>query len=142
MIANSLSDKGGNMKKKPKVVLADDEAHIRALMKAVMTSMNCEIIGEARNGQEASDLFSSRKPDIMLLDINMPVKTGEEALAEIIRGFPDAFVIMLSSVADMKSVSHCLDLGAANYIRKDTPVDGMKRIIKETWETLKVRKEK
>lgn len=121
--------------KLPRVILADDEIFVRAFMKKVMMGMKCEIVGEAKNGQEAVDLFREKKPDLLLLDINMPVKTGEEALREISREFPEAFVIMLTSLTDMESVENCLNFGAANYIRKDTPVGEMKKIIKETWVT-------
>ena len=122
---------------KPRILLADDEIHLRMLMKKVMTSMNCEIVGEAKNGMEAVELYKKEKPDLLLLDINMPVKTGEEALKEIVEEFPDAFIIMLTSFADMESVENCLNLGASNYIRKDTPLDEIKKIIKETWALVK-----
>ncbi len=122
---------------KPRILLADDEIHLRMLMKKVMTSMNCEIVGEAKNGMEAIELYKKEKPDLLLLDINMPVKTGEEALKEIVKEFPDAFIIMLTSLADMESVENCLNLGASNYIRKDTPLDEIKKIIKETWALVK-----
>jgi two-component system, chemotaxis family, chemotaxis protein CheY len=121
-------------KRKLRAVIADDERHIRMLLKAVLIKMNCEIIGEAVNGQEAVNLFKKEKPDMLLLDINMPVKTGIEALQEVIVDSPDAFVIILSSVADLESVKHSLELGAANYILKDTPLEEIKRIIKETWD--------
>jgi len=123
--------------RKPRVVLVDDETHIRMLMRTVMSTMGCEVIGEAANGQEAVDVFRKEKPDLLLLDINMPVKTGEEALKEILAEFPDAFVIMLTSLADIESVQNCLNLGATNYIRKDTPLREIKKIIKETWALFK-----
>ena len=124
-------------KRKIRVGLADDEIHIRMLMKKVFTSMGCEIAGEAKNGTEAVELYRREKPDIMLLDINMPIKTGDEALRDIVSEFPDAFVIMLTSQADVESVQKCLDAGAANYIRKDTPIAELKEIIKETWKLMK-----
>ncbi|GAF91156.1 unnamed protein product, partial [marine sediment metagenome] len=58
---------------------------------------------------------------------------------EIIDEFPDAFIIMLTSTADMETVENCLAYGAANYIRKDTPIEEMKKIIKETWAIYKKR---
>jgi len=121
-------------KRKLRVLIADDEPHIRLLIKTVMTSMNAEIVGEAKNGGEAVEVFRNEKPDITLLDINMPIKSGEDALKEIMEAFPDAFVIMLTSVADMMTVEKCLGLGAANYIRKDTPIPEMKEIIKRAWD--------
>jgi len=129
-----------NEKKRVRVIIADDELHIRTLIKTVMKTMQAEIAGEAKNGQEAIDLFRSEKPNLLLLDINMPVKDGEQALKEIIEEFPDAFVIMLTSVADVETINKCLDNGAANYILKDTPLNEMKKIIKETWDSFKKSK--
>lgn len=126
----------------PKVVLADDEPHVRVLLKTLLASMKCEVVGEASNGEEAVKLFKKERPDLVLLDINMPVKSGIEALKDILHEFPDAFVIMLTSVSDTDSIRQCMELGAANYIRKDNPVVEIKRLIKETWQDrLKNRKE-
>ena len=122
-------------KVKPKVIIADDEVHCRALLKAILSSMNCEVICEARNGVETVELYSQFQPHLLLLDINMPLKTGEQVLEEIIARHPDAFVIMLTSVADREHVQKCLNLGAANYIRKDTPIAEIKTIIRDTWQS-------
>lgn len=123
--------------KKVRVLIADDEQHTRLLLRKVMTRMNCEIAGEAANGQEAIDLFRRERPHILLLDVNMPGKTGDEALKEIMSEYPDAFVIVLSSMADNEIVSRCIEIGAANYILKDTPIDEMTSIIRETWQDLR-----
>jgi two-component system, chemotaxis family, chemotaxis protein CheY len=119
--------------RKPKVVLAEDEPHCRALMKAVLTSMNCDVAGEARTGNEAIELYRKLSPDLMMLDVNMPTKSGDEVLSEVMGEFPGAFVIMLTSVTDQDTIEKCIRLGASNYIRKDTPVAEIKRLIKETW---------
>jgi len=129
-----------NEKMKVRVIVADDEFHIRTLIKTIMKSMQAEIVGEAKNGQEAIDLFKREKPDLLLLDINMPIKSGDEALKEIKHEFPDAFVIMLTSVADVDTVKKCLDIGAANYLLKDTPINEMKKLVKETWGSFKKNK--
>jgi len=121
--------------RRPRVVVADDESHCRMLIKAVLTSMNCEVVGEARTGDEAIELYRKLKPNLMLLDVNMPFKNGDEVLEELFSSFPDAFVIVLTSVTDMESIERCLSLGAANYIRKDTPISEIKVIIKDTWKT-------
>lgn len=120
--------------KKPRVLIADDERHCRVLMKAVMHSMKCDVVGEAGNGTEVLDLYRKTKPHLLLLDINMPGETGDKVLKDLFAEFPQAFVIMLSSVVDMGSVEKCLSLGAANYIRKDTPLEEIKLLIKETWQ--------
>jgi len=123
-----------NIRKK-RIIIADDEFSVRSMIRMVLKSINGEIVGEAKNGQEAVEQFREKKPDLLLLDINMPVKNGLDALKEIIADFPDAFVIMLTSISDMETVEKCLDLGAINYIIKDTPIPEMKKIIKETWDT-------
>jgi two-component system chemotaxis response regulator CheY len=118
------------------VIVADDEGHCRVLMKAVLASMNCDVVGEARTGDEAIELYRKHRPNLLLLDVNMPVKTGDEVLEELLAEFPDAFVVVLTSVTDMESIEKCISMGAANYIRKDTPVAEIKMIIKETWKSV------
>jgi two-component system chemotaxis response regulator CheY len=122
--------------RRPKVIVADDEGHCRVLMKAVLASMNCDVVGEARTGDEAIELYRKYRPNLLLLDVNMPIKTGDEVLEELLAEFPDAFVVVLTSVTDMESIEKCISMGAANYIRKDTPVAEIKMIIRETWKSV------
>lgn len=114
------------------VVVADDENHIRMFIKSVLKTIGAEIVGEARNGREALEIFRDKRPDMLLMDINMPEKTGDEALTEIMEEFPDACVIMMTSVSDIETVQQCIEKGASHYIRKDTPIDQIKEIILET----------
>lgn len=127
-------------KNKLRVLIVDDETHIRTLFKTVMSSMDALVIGEAKNGEEAVAIFKDKKPDIVMLDINMPVKDGTEALKEIMSEFPDAFVVMMTSVSDMETVAKCIDLGASHYIRKDTPIQEIKKMVKEAWDEYKKSK--
>jgi two-component system chemotaxis response regulator CheY len=127
------------IKRKPTVMIADDETHIRLLIKTMLAGMNAEVVAEASNGEEVFDLFKEKKPDIVLLDVNMPILDGTEALKRIMACFPDAFVVMLSSVSDRETVEACIDLGAAHYIRKDTPIPEMRKIIQTAWVDFKTR---
>ena len=120
-------------KRKLSVVLADDEPHIRLLMKGIIESMNAVVVGEAEQGEQVMDVVKEKKPDIVFLDINMPEKTGDEVLAEVMAYDAHAFVIMLTSVSDFETVSKCIELGASGYIRKDTPPKEMKQLIAQTW---------
>lgn len=122
------------MSQKIKVLLADDELHIRVLIKKVLESMNLEIVAEAKNGEEAVQLYKKHRPHIVFLDINMPVMDGTEALKAIKKEFPNAFIIMLTSLSAMDVVKDCLEAGAANYIRKDTPLNELKLYVKESWD--------
>lgn len=122
------------MSEKVRVLVADDEAHIRLLLKGILTSMKTEVAAEARNGVEALEKFRTCKPHITLLDINMPILDGMKTLRSILEEEPGAMVIMLSSLATMGVVQDCLDAGAYDFIRKDTSIPEIKTIIKKAWE--------
>lgn len=121
------------MSEKVRVLLADDEAHIRQLLKGVLTTMKADIVAEASHGIETVELFRLHKPDITLLDINMPRMDGLQALKAIQQESPGALVIMLSSLATVGVVQDCLDAGAYDFIRKDTPISEIKVTIKNAW---------
>jgi two-component system chemotaxis response regulator CheY len=123
--------------KKIRVMVVDDETHVRKLIKTVLISMNCEVVGEAANGRDAVEMFKSLKPNILMLDINMPLKSGKETLAEILKRYSNAFVIMLTSLSDKETIEDCINLGASGFIRKDIDIDEMKDIIRKTWKAYK-----
>ena len=116
---------------KHKVVLADDEVHIRYLVRTVIRAEGCDVVGEANNGEDALALYRQHRPDLLLIDINLPLKTGDVVLAEVMREFPDAKVVVLTMVADASTVKRCLALGAASYILKSTKTDEIRRLIHE-----------
>ena len=118
-----------------RVLVADDESFMRLYVASVLSKMNCEVVGQASNGAEAVSLFREKKPDLLLMDINMPLKTGEEALKDIRAEFAEARVIMLTSVIESGTVESCIALGAIGYIRKDSSVDEIKAIIGDAMKT-------
>ncbi len=124
-------------KKKNLVMIADDETHVRKYIGAIMKEMNSEIAGEAKNGKEAVEMFARLRPSLLLLDINMPLKSGKTALQEIIARFPQAFVIMLTSLADRETIEDCISMGASGFIRKDVNIDEFKAAIKQSWQAYK-----
>lgn len=114
-----------------RVAIADDETMIRFALKSVITSLKMTCVGEATNGQDAVALYEKEKPDLMFMDINMPVKHGDDALKEIRAKFPNARIIMLTSVAETEKVQECIQNGALNYILKTNPLDQIKAMIGE-----------
>lgn len=114
-----------------RVVIADDEAMIRYSLKSVIKDLKMNCVGEATNGEEAGALYEKEKPDLMLLDVNMPVKNGDEALKDIHAKFPNANIVMLTSVADTETVEKCLLGGACGYILKTNPLDKIKIMIEK-----------
>jgi two-component system chemotaxis response regulator CheY len=118
-----------------KILLTDDEPHIRKFIGLVLKKFGDPRILEAGDGAIAVKLYEQEKPDLVLLDVNMPNMDGIQALAEIKRLDPDALVVMLTSLANRHTVEECARLGAIDYIRKDTPRDELTaqftRIIEE-----------
>lgn len=116
-----------------RILIADDEWHLRLMLSSMLKEAGFEVVGEAANGAEAVTLYEKTKPDLLLMDVNMPVMTGDVALRNIITAAPDAKVIMLTSVADMQTVDKCLECGAINYVRKDCPLEEIRAVVNETF---------
>jgi two-component system chemotaxis response regulator CheY len=116
-----------------RVLLADDEPHVRLFVKAVVTSLGGQVVGEASNGQQAVELFDQSAPDLVLLDINMPVMDGLAALRALRDKSPTVAIVMLTSLASAEVVEEALDAGATYHLRKDLPVAELKEELLETW---------
>ena len=119
------------MGEKRTVMVVDDEAHIRMVLATLLKGMGVVVAGEAGNGATAVEMYRQHRPDLVLMDVNMPVKTGDAALKEIMAEDPAARVVMLTSMADMGTVEACLKAGAYNYVRKDSPLDEIRAAVKE-----------
>jgi DNA-binding NarL/FixJ family response regulator len=116
-----------------KILLVDDEAHVRKYIGLILAStLTAPRIIEGSDGAEALETYQSEQPDLVLLDVNMPEQGGLETLRQIRAIDPDAVVIMLSSLTNRQTVEEALQLGAVNYIRKDTPRDEISAIIERT----------
>lgn len=115
-----------------KVMIVDDEAHIRKYVSLVLKSMGIHSIVEAPDGEQAVATFEREHPDLVLLDVNMPQIDGIETLKRLKVSDPDCVVIMLTSLANRHTVEQALELGAANYVRKDTPKEQISKAIADT----------
>jgi DNA-binding NarL/FixJ family response regulator len=120
-----------------RVVIADDEKHLRYSFRILIQKEGMVVVGEATHGQEAVELYRQHKPDLLMLDINMPLKNGDEALVEVLKEFPDAKVLMLTMVADAEIIKRCIKAGAIGYILKNNPLDEIQRRLHQTIESLK-----
>ena len=103
---------------KPSVVVVDDDAMMREMLKLILHSDDYRVIGEAANGKNAIALCEKLKPDLVLLDIHMPEMGGFEALDEIRKISPATLAIMISAEATMDSVSEAIKKGAAGFVVK------------------------
>jgi DNA-binding response OmpR family regulator len=126
---------------KPRAIVAEDEEHIRDLLSYMLESIGFEVIAVAENGQRALELLQKEKPDLAILDINMPHLKGTEVLKKY-NCTKDVCIIMLTALSDTDTVKECVSLGVSYFIRKDTPVPKMIEIIKNTWKAFYGQKSK
>lgn len=103
---------------KPSVLVVDDDSMMREMLKLVLQSEDYPVVGEASNGKNAIALCARLKPELVLLDINMPVMDGLQALEEIRKASPATIVMMVSAEATMDRVSEAIKKGAAGFVVK------------------------
>jgi CheY-like chemotaxis protein len=120
------------MKFDGKVLLVDDEAHVRKFVGLIVRGLGDPTLLEATNGREAVEIYQRESPDLVLLDVNMPILDGLGTLREIMAMDPEAVIVMLTSLANRQTVEEALERGATNYIRKDTPRDEIKKSLSAT----------
>lgn len=107
-----------------RILLVDDHTLFRSGIKALLASQNdVEVIGEAGEGSEALKLCQSLKPDLVLLDLNMPGLSGLEVLKLMLEDNPHQAVIMLTLSEDAQDLLKALQLGAKGYLLKNSNVD-------------------
>lgn len=113
-----------------RIVIADDHAVVRAgLAQLIATFAGVELVGTASDGREAVTLCAERHPDVVLMDLEMPVLDGIEATREIRDAQPDLAVVVLTSFSDRERILRALDAGAAGYLLKDAEPDELARAI-------------
>ncbi len=120
------------MKFQGTVLLVDDEPHIRKFVGLILKSLGAQQIVEAGNGEEALAAYERERPDLVLLDVNMPVMDGLETLEKLKALDPECVVIMLTSLSNRETVEKAVELGAVDYIRKDTPKAEITQALEET----------
>ncbi|HEX2099343.1 MAG TPA: response regulator [Candidatus Synoicihabitans sp.] len=121
------------MKFSGKVLIVDDEAHVRKYISLIVqATFKNSRVAEATNGNQALELYATDRPDLVLLDVNMPFRDGLSTLRELRSRDPQSVIVMMTSVANRQTVVEALELGAANYIRKDTPREEVAKALEET----------
>ncbi|MCX5196223.1 response regulator transcription factor [Streptomyces sp. NBC_00249] len=104
-----------------RVVIADDEPLIRAGIRMILTSApDIEVVAEGANGREAVELARSHAPDVVLLDIQMPVMDGLTALGELGRAAPGVRALILTTFGERENVLRALSGGGAGFLLKDS----------------------
>ena len=106
------------------VLICDDNESVRALLTVIVeSSPGLQVVGEAADGNEAIAEAIRVRPDVIMLDLAMPNRSGLEALPELRRVAPDAKIIVFSGFASGSVADQAIALGAATYLEKGAPPD-------------------
>lgn len=117
-----------------KILIVDDAAFMRMMLRDILTKAGYEIVGEASNGNDAVKRFKELNPDLVTMDITMPDSNGLEALKEIMSIDASAKVIMCSALGQQAMVIEAIKLGAKDFIVKPFQSE---RVIESVKKTLK-----
>jgi two-component system chemotaxis response regulator CheY len=101
----------------PEVLIADDSEFMRNLLREILEEDH-QIVGEVENGVEAVEVYKEERPDLVMMDIVMPIRDGIEATDEIKNQDPGATVIMCTSVGQEEKMKEAVKAGADGYITK------------------------
>jgi two-component system chemotaxis response regulator CheY len=104
--------------KDAKILIGDDSILARKQLRDVLTAMGASHFVEAVNGQEAVEKYTAEHPDIVFLDIIMPVMDGVAAVGEIMQIDPEALIIIVSSVGTQQQLKAAIEAGAKDFIQK------------------------
>src|ERR1043165_3614768 len=116
---------------KIRVLLVDDHALIRAGIRLCLEAMNnVDVIAEAGDGRSALELIRKHRPDLVMMDISMPLLNGVETMLRIREEFPKQAVIICSSHTDETHVLSALRAGASGYLLKNSPVADLQKAVR------------
>lgn len=114
-----------------KILIVDDSKTSRKLLRNILEDAGMEVVGEAADGQEGVKLFTSLKPDLVTLDITMPVMDGINALKEIMAVDRLARVVMVTAAGQKGNVVEALKIGASEFVTKPYDTDLIIDVIKK-----------
>jgi len=113
-----------------RVMLVDDHAFVRSAIRQALSAPDVEVVGEASTGEEALKLAPELRPDVLLIDIDLPGMSGLRLLRELRPRLPDSKFVMLTVSTSQVDVLEAVRLGAVGYLTKDLDADALLRSIR------------
>ena len=117
-------------------LIVDDEPHVRVLIRILLKQLGIETAWDAADGAAALEQANTHKPDVILLDINLPQVGGLEVLAKLKAALPKIPVIIVSSQSTMKTVIQTRELGAVAYVLKHAPKADVLQMLSDAFDSI------
>lgn len=121
-----------------RIMIADDGPFMRSFIEGLLLDKNYEVVGKAENGEEAVAMYKTLRPDLLTLDITMPVMNGLEALRLIKEYDPSAKVIMVSANGEHETVKEAIRSGASSFIVKPFTADVFFAVLQDVLDEVEV----
>lgn len=113
-----------------RVLLVDDHALVRSAIRQALTAPDVEVVGEAATAEEALRVAPELRPDVLLLDIDLPGMSGVDLVRELAPRLPATSIVMLTVSTDRRHLIEAIRHGAAGYLTKDLPADALLRAVR------------
>lgn len=114
-----------------RILIVDDSRTSRKILRGILENAGYEIVAEATNGQEGYDKYVELKPDVVTMDVTMPVLDGIEALKKIVGDYPDAKVVMVTAAGQKTKLVEAVQNGAKEFVTKPFDPEQLKVIIEK-----------
>jgi two-component system nitrate/nitrite response regulator NarL len=112
-----------------RVMIVEDHALVRAAIKRTLTVPEIEVVAEAASAEHALQIVMDHRPDVLLVDIDLPGMNGVQLVRELAPRLPECKIVMLTGSGDREDLVAAIRSGAAGYLTKDLPPDGLVRAI-------------
>ncbi|MFC1614114.1 response regulator transcription factor [Gemmatimonadota bacterium] len=114
-----------------KVIIIEEDPAYRELLKKILKSLRCDVVGEESGGQKAIYLYERKKPDIVLLNIRIPLEHGLEVLKDLKKLNPYIVVLIITTVTEEATIKRCFEAGASGYILKSGTANEIQNRLKK-----------
>ena len=118
----------------PTVLVVDDALFMRTTISNMLEQWGLEVVGHAVNGKEAVKMYRELQPDLVTMDLTMPVMSGLDAVKQIIPEYPDAKIIMITALGQQRIIVEAIESGAKDFITKPFTAFQLKTVINNIFE--------
>lgn len=113
----------------PKVLVVDDALFMRTALSNMLEEWGLEVVAQGSNGKEAIALYDEHLPDLVTMDLTMPIMSGLDALKVIIKNHPDAKIVMITALGQQRIIVDAIENGAKDFITKPFQPEKLKEIV-------------